>query len=61
MLGYRRWPASDTEDGQEICYVPVIGKWWRVTKIPKDYIWVVFEPMPQENWSVGGILVSEKK
>jgi len=38
-----------------------IGKWWRVTKIPKDYIWVVFEPMPQENWSVGGILVSEKK
>jgi len=27
----------------------------------KDYIWVVFEPMPQENWSVGGILVSEKK
>jgi 4-oxalocrotonate tautomerase family enzyme len=33
----------------------------RVTKVPKEYIWVVFEPMPQESWSVGGGLVSEKK
>lgn len=33
----------------------------RVTKIPKDYIWLVFEPTPQESWSVGGTLVSEKK
>lgn len=33
----------------------------RATKIPKDHIWVVFEPMPQESWSVGGDLVSEKK
>ena len=33
----------------------------RVTKLPKEYIWVVFEPMPQESWSVGGSLVSEKK
>ena len=33
----------------------------RATKIPKDYIWVVFEPMPQDSWSVGGSLVSYKK
>jgi phenylpyruvate tautomerase PptA (4-oxalocrotonate tautomerase family) len=33
----------------------------RATKIPKDYICVVFEPMPQDSWSVGGSLVSEKK
>lgn len=33
----------------------------RATKIPKDYIWVVFEPMPQDSWSVGGALVSDKK
>jgi phenylpyruvate tautomerase PptA (4-oxalocrotonate tautomerase family) len=33
----------------------------RATKIPKDYIWVVFEPMPQDSWSVGGGLVSDKK
>jgi 4-oxalocrotonate tautomerase family enzyme len=33
----------------------------RATKIPKDYIWVVFEPMPQDSWSVGGSLVSDKK
>lgn len=33
----------------------------RATKIPKDYIWVVFEPMPQDSWSVGGTLVAEKK
>jgi 4-oxalocrotonate tautomerase family enzyme len=33
----------------------------KVTKIPKEYIWVVFEPMPKESWSAGGTLVSEKK
>lgn len=33
----------------------------RATKLPKEYIWVVFEPMPQESWSVGGRLVSEAK
>jgi len=33
----------------------------KATQIPEEYIWVVFEPMPQESWSVGGILVSEKK
>jgi phenylpyruvate tautomerase PptA (4-oxalocrotonate tautomerase family) len=33
----------------------------KATKIPKDYIWVVFEPMPADSWSVGGTLVSEKK
>ena len=33
----------------------------KVTKIPQEYIWVVFEPMPKESWSVGGTLVSEKK
>ena len=33
----------------------------RATKVPKDYIWVVFEPMPQDAWSVGGTLASEKK
>jgi phenylpyruvate tautomerase PptA (4-oxalocrotonate tautomerase family) len=33
----------------------------RATKIPKDYIWVVFEPMPQDSWSVGGTLASDKQ
>jgi phenylpyruvate tautomerase PptA (4-oxalocrotonate tautomerase family) len=33
----------------------------RATKIPKDYIWVVFEPMPPDSWSVGGTLASDKK
>lgn len=33
----------------------------RATKVPKEYIWVVFEPMPPESWSVGGTLVAEKK
>jgi 4-oxalocrotonate tautomerase family enzyme len=33
----------------------------KVTKVPKEFISVVFEPMPQESWSVGGTLVSEKK
>ena len=33
----------------------------KATQIPEEYIWVVFEPMPQESWSVGGILVSEKQ
>ena len=33
----------------------------KVTKIPKEYIWVVFDPIPQESWAVGGTLVSEKK
>ncbi len=33
----------------------------KATQIPQEYIWVVFEPMPQESWSVGGTLVSEKK
>ena len=33
----------------------------RATKIPKDSIWVVFEPMPPDSWSVGGTLASEKK
>ncbi len=33
----------------------------KVTKIPKEYIWVVFDPMPPESWSSGGTLISEKK
>jgi len=33
----------------------------KATKIPKDYIWVVFEPMPSDSWSVGGSLVADKK
>jgi phenylpyruvate tautomerase PptA (4-oxalocrotonate tautomerase family) len=33
----------------------------KATKVPKEYIWVVFEPMPQDSWSVGGTLASEKK
>jgi 4-oxalocrotonate tautomerase family enzyme len=32
----------------------------RATKVPKDFIWVVFEPMPQDSWSVGGTLASDK-
>lgn len=33
----------------------------RVTKIPRESIWVIFEPVPHENWSVGGVLVSERR
>ena len=33
----------------------------KATKIPKEAIWVIFEPMPQDSWSVGGTLASEKK
>jgi len=33
----------------------------KATKVPKEAIWVVFEPMPQDSWSVGGGLISEKK
>jgi 4-oxalocrotonate tautomerase family enzyme len=33
----------------------------KATKMPQENIWVVFDPMPQESWSVGGTLVSEKK
>ncbi len=33
----------------------------KATKVPKEVIWVVFEPMPQDSWSVGGTLTSEKK
>lgn len=33
----------------------------KATKIPKEYIWVVFEPMPEESWAIGGTLVSERK
>lgn len=33
----------------------------KVTKIPQEYIWVVFDPMPPESWSAGGTLISEKK
>ena len=33
----------------------------KVTKIPQEYIWVVFEPMPQDSWSAGGTLASDKK
>ncbi len=27
----------------------------------KEAVWVVFEPMPQENWSVGGTLASDRQ
>ena len=33
----------------------------KATKIPKESIWVVFEPMPPDSWAVGGTLASEKK
>lgn len=33
----------------------------KATKVPKEYIWVVFEPMPKDSWSVEGTLISEKK
>jgi phenylpyruvate tautomerase PptA (4-oxalocrotonate tautomerase family) len=33
----------------------------RATKIPKEAIWVVFEPMPPDSWSVAGTLASDKK
>lgn len=28
---------------------------------PREAVWIVFEPMPQDSWAVGGALVSEKK
>ncbi|HYE92099.1 MAG TPA: 4-oxalocrotonate tautomerase family protein [Terriglobales bacterium] len=33
----------------------------KATGVPKDVIWVVFEPMPADSWSVGGTLVADKK
>ena len=33
----------------------------KVTQIPQEYIWVVFDPMPQDSWSAGGTLISDKK
>ncbi len=33
----------------------------KVTKIPKENIWVVFEPMPADSWAAGGGLLSDKK
>ena len=33
----------------------------KVTKMPQENIWVVFDPMPPESWSAGGTLISEKK
>ena len=33
----------------------------KAANLPKEYIWVVFEPMPKDSWSVGGTLTSEKK
>jgi phenylpyruvate tautomerase PptA (4-oxalocrotonate tautomerase family) len=33
----------------------------KATKIPQDNIWVVFDPVAQDSWSAGGILISEKK
>lgn len=32
----------------------------RHTQIPREYIWVIFDPVPQENWAVAGRLVSEQ-
>jgi 4-oxalocrotonate tautomerase family enzyme len=33
----------------------------KATKVPKQNIWVVFEPMPKDSWSAGGVLISEMK
>jgi 4-oxalocrotonate tautomerase family enzyme len=33
----------------------------KATQVPKQNIWVVFEPMPQDSWSAGGVLISEMK
>jgi 4-oxalocrotonate tautomerase family enzyme len=33
----------------------------KVTQIPKENIWVVFDPMPADSWAVGGGLLSDKK
>ncbi len=33
----------------------------KVTQIPKENIWVVFEPMPADSWAAGGGLLSDKK
>ncbi|MFH1241264.1 MAG: tautomerase family protein [Pseudomonadota bacterium] len=32
----------------------------KATKVPKENIWVVFEPMPADSWAAGGSLISEK-
>ena len=31
----------------------------KATEIPKENIWVVFEPMPKDSWADGGTLISE--
>ena len=33
----------------------------KVTEIPSENIWVVFEPMPKDSWSAGGTLISKMK
>jgi len=33
----------------------------RHTGIAKDFIWIIFDAVPQENWAVGGRLVSEQR
>jgi phenylpyruvate tautomerase PptA (4-oxalocrotonate tautomerase family) len=32
----------------------------KATQIPKENIWVVFEPMPPESWAAGGSLIFDK-
>ena len=33
----------------------------KATEIPKENIWVVFEPMPPDSWAAGGGLISDKE
>ncbi|HSR11348.1 MAG TPA: tautomerase family protein [Thermodesulfobacteriota bacterium] len=33
----------------------------KAAKVPKEVIWVVFEPITAESWAGGGTLNSEKK
>ena len=31
----------------------------KATEIPKENIWVVFDPMPPDSWSANGTLISD--
>ncbi len=33
----------------------------KAAKVPKEVIWVVFEPMGPESWAAGGTLISDRE
>ena len=50
-----------TEEAREELAKGITEVVHKVTEIPQENIWVVFEPMPQDSWSAGGTLISKMK